>query len=155
MNHTLKRAARILASALAWALASIAILASAQVLPDKPLKASDFVGRWEEAGEPEDTSWIEFYADGTVVMSTKGETLGSTQPGEAKLRYRIDTSHHPAWFDLVLVAPNGLEISVFKMIIDVVEVDTIRMASSTDPDERPPAFVGTDILPSGKLRKVK
>jgi hypothetical protein len=120
------------------------------------LREDDLLGRWEEASGPGAGAgaFIEFFADKTVQFRFRGGENLDLPPNVA-LKYRFDPTITPPWLDLIVESPDGRELFAIKMIVDAVELNAIRIASTNDPNERPSGFIAPGTIFSGKLFKVR
>ncbi len=119
--------------------AGVALPASAA--PDaaaQSVSTVDLVGTWEGESAGEIGRFI-FMPDGSADIIKEGESLRTSLPEGAKLRYETDTGKVPMEMDIVAIAPHGNELGRLKMIFAVLEARRIKLRTFFN-DVRPAGF---------------
>ncbi len=122
---------------------------------DVDWKDFSIIGKWE-GWEGNDYTWLYFYKDGSFKLrkyQNKEPVFVSND--EQSVKYRIDTSKSPAWFDIVIrmkdkrkaqmLKDNGHSpVMRLKGIIKIVDQNTIVVHINSNPmiGKRPRDFEG-------------
>jgi len=102
---------------------------------NEPLEVNNFniVGKWTSVDANDNGGFI-FDSEGYATMIKEGETMGGKefemQGIKACMRYKIDESSTPIKFDIVVTVLKTKESRSVKMLLKIVDNNTIELASN-------------------------
>ena len=110
-----------------------------------PLENNNFniVGKWTGIDDSNDKGSFVFDSEGYATMIKDGESMGGKefemQGIKACMRYKIDESSTPIKFDIIVTFLKTKEVRSMKMLLKIVDNNTIELASNFN-ETRPKSF---------------
>lgn len=110
-----------------------------------PLKVNDFniVGKWTGFDEEKEKGSFVFDSEGYATMIKDNQMMGGKEfvmnGMKACMKYKIDESSTPIKFDLIIFNLKTKESKNMKMLLKIVDNNTIKLASNFN-ETRPNSF---------------